>query len=312
MTTSRQKPEHHAGGRIVRSICIAVTIGFVGLFLLLPLVSIFYEALRPVKEKQSHMMMLDDSAAPADASPPKPPTALAKYWEALIDPNSLHAMKLTLIVAAIAVPFNTIFGVAAAWAIAKFNFRGRSLLTTIIDIPFAVSPVISGLIFVLLFGKHGIVGPWLEAHGIKIIFALPGMVLATIFVSFPFVARELIPLMQEQGSQEEMAAISLGANGWQTFWRITVPNIKWGLLYGILLCNARAMGEFGAVAVVTQNLPGEQNTLPREIEYLYGSYSGLGIRGAFVLSSVLAMLGLVTLVAKTALEWKMRMAMNEK
>jgi sulfate transport system permease protein len=310
MTPPIQKSEHQSGGWIVRSIFIAVTVGFIGFFLLLPLVSIFYEALRPVKVKHSTMMIADDAAP--DAAPAKPPGALSKYWEALTDPNSIHAMKLTLIVAVIAVPFNTFFGVAAAWAIAKFNFRGKSLLITIIDIPFAVSPVIAGLIFVLLFGKHGIMGPWLDAHGIKIIFALPGMILATIFVSFPFVARELIPLMQEQGSQEEMAAISLGASGWQTFWRVTVPNIKWGLLYGILLCNARAMGEFGAVAVVTQNLPGEQNTLPREIEYLYGSYSGLGIRGAFVLSSLLAMLGLVTLVAKTALEWKMRAAVQEK
>ncbi|HEY4329724.1 MAG TPA: sulfate ABC transporter permease subunit CysW, partial [Phycisphaerae bacterium] len=241
-----------------------------------------------------------------DDAPQSPPTVLGNFWAAITAPNSLHSIKLTLIVALIAVPLNTIFGIAAAWAIAKFNFRGKSLLTTIIDLPFAVSPVISGMIFVLLFGRSGLLGPWLEAHGIKVIFAIPGMVLATIFVTFPFVARELIPLMEEQGTLEEQAAISLGASGWQVFWRITLPNIKWGLLYGILLCNARAMGEFGAVSVVTQNLPGEQNTMPREIENLYSSYGGPGIRGAFALSSLLALLGVITLLAKALLEWKIR------
>ncbi len=308
----RAKAAHgpSAGASAIKWACILVTLGFVGLFLLLPLASIFYEALKPVKAK-AHVMMTDDAAESADGKPPAAPTALGKAKEALLDPNSLHAMKFTLIVAAVAVPLNTIFGVAAAWTIAKFNFRGKALLTTLIDIPFAVSPVISGLIFVLLFGRNGLFGPWLLAHNIKIIFALPGIILATIFVSFPFVARELIPLMQEQGTQEEQAAISLGASGWQTFWRVTLPNIKWGLLYGVLLCNARAMGEFGAVAVVTQNLPGQQNTLPREIENLYSSYGGPGLRGAFVLSALLAMLGLVTLTAKALLEWKIRKDLAE-
>jgi sulfate transport system permease protein len=267
------------GALLLRYSAVAVTVLFVALFLLMPLLSVFYEAFR---------------------------AGWAAYKTAILDPNTLHAIKLTVLVAAIAVPLNTVFGVAAAWAIAKFDFRGKAFLTTIIDLPFAVSPVISGLIFVLIFGQQGLMGKWLAAHGITIIFALPGMVLATLFVTFPFVARELIPLMQEQGTQEEQAAISLGASGWQTFFRITLPNIKWGLLYGIILCNARAMGEFGAVAVVTQNIQGEQNTLPREIEYLYSNYGGLGIQGAFALASLLAMLGLVTLVAKSVLEWKIK------
>jgi sulfate transport system permease protein len=304
----RQLHARSAASRWMKRLCVTVTLLFVGLFLMLPLASVFYEALRG---------------------------GWATYGAALVDPNSLHALKMTLLVAAIAVPLNTVFGVAAAWAIAKFTFKGKSLLTTLIDIPFAVSPVIAGLIFVLLFGRQGWLGWWLMDPSkpthfhwigfaarwwwplaaewvslgwqpIRIIFALPGMVLVTVFVTFPFVARELIPLMQEQGTQEEQAAISLGATGWQTFWRITAPNIKWGLLYGIILCNARAMGEFGAISVVTQNLPGETNTLPREIEYLYGNYGGLGMQGAFALSTVLAMLGLVTLVAKSVLEWKIR------
>jgi len=279
---------------------VGITVGFCGVFLLLPLLSIFYEAFKPIKIKASGML-----------SDPVATTALGEFWKTLTLDNSLHAIKLTLIVAAVAVPLNTLFGIAAAWAIAKFDFRGKAILTTLIDLPFAVSPVISGLIFVLLFGRNGLLGPWLDAHHIKIIFALPGIILATIFVSFPFVARELIPLMQEQGTQEEQAAISLGASGWQTFWKVTLPNIKWGLLYGILLCNARAMGEFGAVAVVTQSLQGEQNTLPREIEYLYSSYSGPGLRGAFALSALLAMLGIVTLAAKALLEWKIKKDLTE-
>jgi sulfate/thiosulfate transport system permease protein len=292
-----------AGRSWVRGLCIVLTIGFVTLFLLLPLASIFWEALRPLKGGELAKM--------AEAGYEGPRSAAGSYWAALTDSNSVHAMKMTLLVAAIAVPLNTIFGVAAAWGIAKFSFRGKALLTTIIDVPFAVSPVISGMIFVLLFGRGGLFGPWLIAHGIQIIFAWPGMVLATVFVSFPFVARELIPLMQEQGTLEEQAAISLGASGWQTFWKVTLPNIKWGLLYGVLLCNARAMGEFGAVSVVTQPMQGEQNTLPREIEYLYTSYSGPGFRGAFVLASVLAMLGVVTLAAKAALEWKIKRELRE-
>jgi sulfate transport system permease protein len=295
----RAQRAHGGGGASwTKVICVTLTLGFALLFLVLPLASIFWEALRPMTAAETA------HAAKADYEGAR--SALGLYWEALRDPNSIHAIKMTLLVAVLAVPFNTVFGVAAAWCVAKFNFKGKALLVTLIDLPFAVSPVISGMIFVILFGKYGLVGPWLEAHGVKIIFALPGMVLATIFVSFPFVARELIPLMQEQGSQEEQAAISLGASGWQTFWRVTLPNIKWGLLYGVLLCNARAMGEFGAVSVVTQPIQGEQNTLPREIEYLYSSFSGSGMRGAFALSSSLALLGLLTLLAKSLLEWKIR------
>ena len=268
------------GGRAVsvwpRRVFIGLTLGFVGVFLVVPLVSLFVGAFAK---------------------------GWGWYWKTLGEENSLHAVKMTLLVAAIAVPLNTVFGVAAAWAIAKFEFRGKALLTTLIDLPFAISPVISGLIFVMLFGRQGWFGPWLEAHDFRIIFALPGVVLATCFVTFPFVARELIPLMQEQGTLEEQAAISLGASGWQTFWRVTAPNIKWGLLYGIILCNARAMGEFGAISVVTGNQPGETNTMPREIENLY---QGFNIPGALALSSVLAMLGVVTLVAKSFLEWKIR------
>jgi sulfate transport system permease protein len=297
------------GAPLLRYACILITLAFVAAFLLLPLVSIFYEAFRPVPPPKVSSLSAFENP---DAPPPPVESVLAKYWSAIVDPNSLHAIKLTLLVAAFAVPLNTLFGVAAAWAITKFDFKGKSLLITLIDIPFAVSPVISGLIFVLLFGKNGgLFGPWLEAHGIKIIYALPGMVMATIFVTFPFVARELIPLMQEQGTQEEQAAISLGASGWQTFFRVTLPNIKWGLLYGILLCNARAMGEFGALSVVTQSLQGEQNTLPREIEFLYNSYTGHGLRGAFALASLLAMLGVITLVAKSLLEWKIRRDLEE-
>jgi sulfate transport system permease protein len=298
------------GAPIVRYACIGVTLAFVAAFLVMPLVSIFWEAFKPAPPPRSGgiAMMVEDAGEAAAV----PESSLGMYWSTLTDANSLHAMKLTLLVAAVAVPLNTIFGVAAAWAIAKFEFRGKSLLITIIDIPFAVSPVIAGLIFILLFGRNnGLFGPWLEAHGLKIIYALPGMVLATVFVTFPFVARELIPLMQEQGTQEEQAAISLGANGWQTFFRVTLPNIKWGLLYGVLLCNARAMGEFGALSVVTQNLPGEQNTLPREIESLYNTYSGHGLRGAFALASLLAMLGIITLLAKGVLEWKIRRDFEE-
>lgn len=309
----------HGRSAVVTAIkisCIVITLLFVGLLLVMPLVSVFYQAF----------------ASGWDA-----------YKAAILDPNSLHAVKMTLLVAVFAVPLNTIFGVAAAWAIAKFEFRGKALLTTIIDLPFAISPVISGMIFVLLFGRQGLLAKYLYypsfhwrgfseyvaqssaaswwpsvsvAHHLwpfattwesyQIIFALPGMILATIFVTFPFVARELIPLMQEQGSLEEQAAISLGASGWQTFWRITLPNIKWGVLYGVILCNARAMGEFGALSVVTQNISGETNTLPREIEYAYSTYDGLGIQGAFALASLLAMLGLVTLIAKSLLEWKLK------
>jgi len=231
--------------------------------------------------------------------------ALAKGWkvflDALVDPDALAAIRLTLFVAAISVPINAVFGVAASWAIAKFDFRGKSLLISLIDLPFSVSPVVSGLIFVLLFGAQGWLGPWLTAHGVRIIFAVPGIVLATVFVTFPFVARELIPLMAEQGRDDEEAARSLGASGWQTFWHVTLPNIRWGLLYGVLLCNARAMGEFGAVSVVSGHIRGLTNTMPLHVEILYNEYDFVG---AFAVASLLASLALVTLGVKTVLEWR--------
>jgi sulfate transport system permease protein len=224
---------------------------------------------------------------------------IGSYVAALLDPYALAAMRLTLLTAAIVVPLNVLFGIAAAWAIAKFEFRGKNALITAIDLPFAVSPVISGLIYVLMFGAQGWFGPWLMAHGVRIIFAVPGIVLATTFVTVPFVARELIPLMQTQGNDEEVTALSLGASGWQTFWLVTLPNIRWGLLYGVLLCNARAMGEFGAVSVVSGHIRGLTNTLPLHIEILHSEYNYVG---AFASASILALLALVTLLAKTLLE----------
>jgi sulfate transport system permease protein len=221
------------------------------------------------------------------------------YLDALMDPYALAAMRLTLLTAAIVVPLNVVFGVCAAWAIAKFEFRGKNTLITLIDVPFAVSPVISGLVYVLVFGAQGVLGPYLLEHDIHIIFAVPGIVLATTFVTFPFVARELIPLMQTQGNDEEVTALSLGASGWQTFWLVTLPNIRWGLLYGVLLCNARAMGEFGAVSVVSGHVRGLTNTLPLHIEILHSEYNYVG---AFASASILALLALVTLLAKTLLE----------
>jgi sulfate transport system permease protein len=222
-------------------------------------------------------------------------------WDALIEPDALAAIRLTLITAVIAVPLNMIFGLAASWAIAKFDFRGKNFLITLIDIPFSVSPVVSGLVFVLIFGLQGWLGQWLRDNDIKIVFALPGIVLATIFVTFPFVARELIPLMTDQGRDEEEAAVSLGASGWSTFFRVTLPNIKWALLYGVLLCNARAMGEFGAVSVVSGHIRGLTNTMPLHVEVLYNDYQYVG---AFAVASVLALLALVTLVLKSVLEWR--------
>jgi sulfate/thiosulfate transport system permease protein len=223
------------------------------------------------------------------------------YLQALVDPDALSAIKLTLIAAAFAVSLNLVFGVAAAWAIAKFEFRGKQFLITLIDLPFSVSPVVAGLIYVLIFGAQGWAGPWFAAHDLKVIFAVPGIVLATVFVTFPFIARELIPLMQEQGTEEEQAALSLGASGWQTFWRVTLPNIKWGLLYGVLLCNARAMGEFGAVSVVSGHIRGQTNTLPLHVEILYNEYN---FAAAFAVASLLAGLALVTLALKSFLEWR--------
>lgn len=259
----------------VRIAIIAVALLFLGLFIALPLVSVFYEAFR---------------------------RGWDAYVAALIEPDALAAVRLTLLVAAISVTANLIFGLVASWAIAKFDFPGKSLLITLIDLPFSVSPVVAGLVYVLLFGAQGLFAPWLEAWDVKIIFALPGIVLATIFVTFPFVARELIPLMQEQGTAEEEAAVSLGASGLSTFFRVTLPNVKWALLYGVLLCNARAMGEFGAVSVVSGHIRGLTNTMPLHIEILYNEYQFVA---SFAVASLLALLALVTLIAKTLLETRL-------
>jgi len=226
---------------------------------------------------------------------------LGYYLEAIREPNALASIRLTLLTVAIVVPANIAFGVAAAWAIAKFDFSGKSVLTTLIDLPFAVSPVIAGLIYVLVFGAQGWFGPWLIAHNLRVIFAVPGIVLATAFVTCPFVARELIPLMQAQGTDEEWSAVTLGASGWQTFWRVTLPNIRWGLFYGVILCNARAMGEFGAVSVVSGHIRGETNTMPLHVEILYNEYN---IAGAFAVASLLALLALATLVLRAVVEWR--------
>jgi sulfate/thiosulfate transport system permease protein len=258
----------------VRWLLIGLTLGFLAIFLLLPLIAVFLQAFAG---------------------------GVKTYLAALSDPDAIAAIKLTLITAAFAVLLNTLFGIAAAWAIAKFEFRGKNLLITLIDLPFSVSPVIAGLVFVLLFGANGWFGAWLAAHDIKIIFATPGLIIATIFVTFPFVARELIPLMQAQGTDEEYAALTLGAGGWLTFWHVTLPNIRWGLLYGILLCNARAMGEFGAVSVVSGHIRGVSNTMPLHVEILYNDYK---FAAAFAVASLLALLAFVTLGLKSFLEWR--------
>ena len=258
----------------VRYTLITIALLFVLLFLVLPLAAVFTEALRK---------------------------GFGAYLAALQEPDAWSAIQLTLIAAVIAVPLNLVFGVAAAWAIAKYEFRGKSFLTTLVDLPFSVSPVVAGLMYVLLFGAQGWFGPWLQAHDIKIIFAEPGIVLATVFVTFPFIARELIPLMQAQGNDEEQAAIVLGATGWQTFWHVTLPNIKWGLIYGVILCNARAMGEFGAVSVVSGHIRGQTNTLPLHVEILYNEYQSVA---AFAVASLLAILALVTLAIKSVAEWR--------
>jgi sulfate transport system permease protein len=260
--------------RWVRMTLTGLALSFLALFLLVPMVLVFYEGLRK---------------------------GIEVYLAALVEPDAAAAIKLTLLTAAIAVPLNATFGVAAAWAIAKFEFRGKNLLITLIDLPFAVSPVIAGMVFILLFGAQGVFGPWLQDHDLKIVFAVPGIVIATAFVTFPFVARELIPLMQEQGPEEEEAAMVLGASGLRTFWRITLPNIKWGLLYGVLLCNARAMGEFGAVAVVSGHIRGLTDTMPLQVEILYNEYNFVA---AFAVASLLALLALVTLALKSLLEWR--------
>ena len=264
----------------VRAMIVSISISFVALMLVLPLGVIFFEAFRK---------------------------GVSVYLKAFQDRNAIRAIFMTCLAAGIAVPLNLVFGIAASWAIAKFQFRGKGLLIALIDLPFAISPVISGLVYILVFGMQGWLGKWLDGFGIQVIFAVPGIVLATIFVTFPFVARELIPLMQEQGSEEEWAAVSLGANGWQTFWRVTLPNIKWGVLYGVLLCNARAMGEFGAVSVVSSNIRGGTNTLPLHIDALYNDYNSVA---AFAMASILALLGVITLIGKTLLERKLEQESN--
>ncbi len=260
--------------RVMKWTLITCALAFCFIFLLLPLLNVFVQA-------------------------------LAKGWsfylQSLLHPDSWAAIRLTLLVAGISVPLNVLFGLAAAWAIAKFEFRGKSVLITLIDLPFSVSPVVAGLMFVVLFGLQGFFGKWLDAHDLKIIFAVPGIVLATVFITFPFVARELIPVMAATGTEQEQAALSLGANGWQTFWHVTLPSVKWGLIYGIILCNARAMGEFGAVSVVSGHITGQTDTMPLRVEKLYNEYKG---SAAFAMASLLAFLALLTLGIKTLLEWK--------
>lgn len=272
--SAQDRPSHLTEPRWVRGVLLTVALAFLALFLLVPLAAVFAEAFKK---------------------------GWQLYVAAIVEPDALAAIRLTLLVAAIALPLNLVFGVAAAWAITKFQFRGKQFLITLIDLPFSVSPVVAGLVFVLLFGSQGWFGGWLQEHDIKIVYAVPGIVLASLFVTFPFVARELIPLMQAQGSEEEQAALTLGASGWQIFWRVTLPNIKWGLLYGAILCNARAMGEFGAVSVVSGQIRGLTNTMTLHVEILYNEYQ---YSAAFAVASLLALLALVTLVAKNVVEWR--------
>ena len=284
MSSVNNKPSRVQAGTtespLVRWTLTALALAFMALFLLLPLAAVFTEALR---------------------------NGAAAYFDALKDPDAWSAIRLTLLTALVAVPLNLVFGIAAAWAIAKYEFKGKAFLTTLVDLPFSVSPVVAGLIYVLVFGAQGWFGPWLQAHDIKIVFAVPGIILATVFVTFPFIARELIPLMQAQGNDEEQAAIVLGASGWQTFWHVTLPNIKWGLIYGVILCNARAMGEFGAVSVVSGHIRGQTNTMPLHIEVLYNEYQSVA---AFAVASLLALLALVTLVIKSVVEWRHELEMK--
>lgn len=272
--TKIDRPRHISESKLTKFILISIALMFIGIIIILPLLTVIIEAFKE---------------------------GASVYIASITEPDALSALKLTLLVALVVVPLNTVFGVSAAWAITKFKFKGKNLLITLIDLPFAVSPVISGLIFVLLFGAQGFLGPWLDERDIQIIFALPGIVLATVFVTFPFVAREIIPLMQAQGTQEEEAAASLGAKGWQIFYRVTLPNIKWGLLYGVILCNARAMGEFGAVSVVSGHIRGLTNTLPLHVEILYNEYQ---FSASFAVASLLVLLALITLITKSIVEWK--------
>ena len=276
--TSKRLPLSGSGSQWVRRLLITLALLFVVLFLVLPLAAVFTEALRK---------------------------GLAAYLTSLEDPDSWAAVRLTLFIAAIVVPMNLAFGVCAAWAVAKHDFKGKSFLITLIDLPFSVSPVVAGLVYVLIFGANGWFGGWLLAHDIKIIFAVPGMIIATVFVTLPFIARELIPLMQSQGSEEEQAAIVLGASGWQVFTKVTLPNIKWGLIYGVILCNARAMGEFGAVAVVSGHIRGQTNTMPLQVEILYNEYQSVA---AFAIASLLALLAVLTLAIKSFVEWRQHVA----
>jgi sulfate transport system permease protein len=274
MAARRQSQRGTEESPLLKWSLIAVALAFCFVFLLLPLANVFVQAFV---------------------------NGWGAYWESLDHPDSWAAIRLTLLVSAITVPLNVLFGLAAAWAIAKFQFRGKTVLTTLIDLPFSVSPVVAGLMFVVLFGLQGFFGRWLDAHDLKVIFAVPGIVLATVFITFPFVARELIPVMQATGTEQEQAALTLGANGWQTFWHVTLPSVKWGLLYGIILCNARAMGEFGAVSVVSGHITGQTDTMPLRVEKLYNEYNA---PAAFAVASLLALLALLTLALKTFLEWK--------
>jgi len=272
--SAKPAPKHSRGP--VHWLLVAVAVLFSAVFLVLPLLNVFAQALA---------------------------AGLGPYWRALADPDSLSAIRLTIIIAAISVPLNAVFGVSAAWAIAKFEFRGKTFLLSLIDLPFSISPVVAGLLFVLLFGANGLLGHWLEVHHVKILFALPGMVLATIFVTFPYVARELIPIMRAQGREQEEAALTLGASGWETFWHVTLPSVKWGLFYGIVLCNARAMGEFGAVSVVSGHIAGLTDTLPLRVEKLYNEFDPVA---PFAVATLLALLAVATMFLKALLEWKTR------
>jgi sulfate transport system permease protein len=276
-TTHKKSQRATEESHFVRWFLIWIALAFVVVFLLLPLINVFWQAL-------NH--------------------GLKAYARALIDPDTRSAIRLTLTIASISVPLNLLFGLAAGWAIAKFNFKGKPILVTLIDLPFAVSPVVAGLMFVVLFGSQGFFGPWLAERDVQVIFALPGMLLATTFVTFPFVARELIPVMQATGTEQEQAALTLGAGGWKTFWLVTLPSVRWGLLYGIILCNARAMGEFGAVSVVSARITGQSDTMPLHVDKLYHSPAAASMTAAFAVASLLALLALLTLVVKTFLEWR--------